>query len=89
MKWLQQWWLNNHPVTQLEVKQAIHPIEQATADIETMMADNIEKSSISRHDLYRAAVIAGLLARAGVMGGPEHNPNFIEWADTWAEELLK
>jgi hypothetical protein len=43
----------------------------------------------NRYDLYKAAALTGLLARAGVVGGPEHNKNFVEWSDAWAKELLK
>ena len=43
---------------------------------------------IGKRDLYRAAALSGLLARGGVMGGPDVNPELKEWADLWAERML-
>jgi hypothetical protein len=87
LKRLKDWWQNNHPITQLELKQSIHPIQQATADIEIMMANNIEKSVITKKDLYQCAVLAGLLARGGVIGGSEHNANILQAASEWFNDL--
>ena len=44
-------------------------------------------TQITKKDLYRAAVLAGLLARAGVVGGPEHNRDILEATEKWFKDI--